>query len=282
VPAVNWIMLIAVIVLVFQFKSSGALAAAYGIAVSGTMIFTSLLTLIVINAQRGKYRTAGLIVMPVFLLLEMIFFGSNLTKLMDGGWMPMVLGLFIFTLLITWKRGSKAVAAARRQIDIKMEDFLSNSFSSVQRVPGTAIYMTSDPSLVPSALFHNLKHFKVMHAQTVFLHVVTEDVPRIAQSQRLAVQQLDDSVFTVTVRFGFREEPNVMNALAGLPAFNVQVDPMQVTFFVARTTIVSGPGVLPHWQAMLFGWMNRQSDSVAGYFNLPANCVVELGTQVSL
>ncbi|HSC74790.1 MAG TPA: KUP/HAK/KT family potassium transporter, partial [Pseudomonadales bacterium] len=282
VPVINWIMLLAVIVLVFQFKSSGALAAAYGIAVSGTMIITSLLTLIVISTQHSKYRIAGLITMPIFLLLEMIFFSSNLTKLMDGGWMPMVLGFFIFTLLITWKRGSKAVAAARRKIDIKMEDFLSSSFSSVQRVPGTAMYMTSDPSLVPSALFHNLKHFKVMHEQTIFLHVVTEDVPRIAQSQRLVVQQLDDSVFTVTVRFGFREEPDVMNALAGLPAFNVQIDPMQVTFFVARATIVSGPGVLPHWQAMLFGWMNRQSDSVAGYFNLPANCVVELGTQVSL
>ena len=282
VPAVNWIMLIAVIVLVLEFKSSGALAAAYGIAVSGTMIITSLLTLIVISAQRGKYRMAGLIAMPVFLLLEMIFFGSNLTKLMDGGWMPMVLGLFIFTLLITWKRGSKAVAAARRNIDIKMEDFLNNSFASVQRVAGTAVYMTSDPSLVPSALFHNLKHFKVMHAQTAFLHVVTEDVPRIAPAQRLNVKKLDDSIFMVTIRFGFREEPDVMNALAGLPAFHVQIDPMLVTFFVARATIVYGPGVLPQWQAMLFSWMNRQSESVASYFNLPANSVVELGTQVSL
>ncbi len=282
IPAINWMMLIAVIILVMQFKSSGALAAAYGIAVSGTMIITTLLTIIVTTTLRGSARSAGLMALPVFLLLELFFFSSNLGKLSEGGWMPMVLGLAIFTLLITWKRGSKAVAAARRQIDIRMEDFLQNDFTEVPRVPGTAAYLTSDPALVPSALFHNLKHFKVMHEQTLFLHVVTEDVPRLPVTQRLRVQRLADNVYAVTLRFGFREEPDVMQALSALPAHDIAMDPMLTTFFVARSTIINGPGILPGWQCALFGWMNRQSEGVASYFNLPHNSVVELGTQIRL
>ncbi|HQQ63347.1 MAG TPA: potassium transporter Kup [Pseudomonadales bacterium] len=282
VPVINWMMLIAVVTLVLQFQSSNALAAAYGIAVSGTMIITSVLTGIVALTLPGRTRWLALGALPVFFLMELVFFSSNATKLLHGGWMPIVLGMAIFTLLITWKKGSKAVSAARKKIDISMADFLQAGVSGAARVPGTAVYLTSDPELVPSALFHSLKHFKVMHEQIVFLHVVTEDIPRVIGSQRLAVKILADHVYAVTLRFGFREEPDVMTALAGLGSLGVQMEPMLTTFFVARASITEGAGALPSWQTGLFGWMSRQSDSAASYYHLPANAVVELGTQVTL
>lgn len=282
IPVINWMMLIAVVVLVLQFKTSGALAAAYGIAVSGTMIVTTLLTGVVAMTMSGRNRLLVLAVLPVFFLMEMVFFTSNATKLLHGGWMPIVLGLVIFTLLITWKKGSKAVSAARKKIDIRMGDFLATGISDAVRVPGTAVYLTSDPELVPSALFHSLKHFKVMHEQIVFLHIVTADTPRVPDDQRLTANALAANVYAVTLRFGFREEPDVMAALPHLEAFGVHMKVMQTTFFVARANVIDGPGALPAWQVGLFGWMSRQSESAASYYRLPANAVVELGTQVVL
>jgi KUP system potassium uptake protein len=282
IPVINWMMLVAVLVLVIEFQSSGALAAAYGIAVSGTMIITTLLAGVVAIATRGRIRTLALASLPVFFLMELVFFGSNATKLLHGGWLPIALGLAIFTLLITWKRGSKAVSEARGKIDVRMDEFLRAGVASVPRVPGTAVYLTSDPGLVPSALFHSLKHFKVMHEQIVFLHIVTEDVPRVPDSQRLVVLPLAGQIFAVTVRFGFREEPDVMAALTGLDALGVQMPPMRTTFFVARASITDGPGSLPAWQSGLFGWLSRQSESAASFYRLPANAVVELGTKITL
>ncbi len=282
IPVINWMMLIAVVVLVLEFQSSGALAAAYGIAVSGTMLITTLLTGVVALAIPGRMRTVLLISLPVFFLLELVFFASNATKLLHGGWMPILLGLAIFTLLMTWKKGSKAMSTARQKIDVSMADFLQAGMFNVTRVPGTAVYLTSDTELVPSALFHSLKHFKVMHEQIVFLHIVTEDIPRVPDNQRLVVQHLADHVYAVTMRFGFREEADVMMALAGLDALGVRMEPMLTTFFVARAGITDGPGALPAWQTGLFGWMSRQADSAASYYQLPANKVVELGTQVTL
>jgi KUP system potassium uptake protein len=282
IPVINWMMLIAVVVLVLEFQSSGALAAAYGIAVSGTMLITTLLTGIVALAIPGRMRMLALVSLPAFFLLELVFFGSNATKLLHGGWMPILLGLAIFTLLMTWKKGSKAVSMARQKIDVSMADFLQAGMFNVTRVPGTAVYLTSDTDLVPSALFHSLKHFKVMHEQIVFLHIVTENIPRVPDSQRLVVKRLAEHMYAVTLRFGFREEADAMTALAGLDALGVHLEPMLTTFFVARSGITDGPGALPAWQTGLFGWMSRQADSAASYYQLPANKVVELGTQVSL
>lgn len=282
IPAINWMMLVAVVVLVFQFKSSGAMAAAYGIAVSGTMIITTILALIVTLSAKGRIRMIYFMILPVFLLLEIIFFSSNMMKVFSGGWMPLLVGLFIFTLLITWKRGSKVISNARKSIDIPMNSFIDNNFTDIPRVPGTAVYLTSDLSLVPSALFHNLKHFKVMHERIIFLHVVTEDVPYVLTYQRLLVEKLADNVLSIKVCFGFREEPNVTEALSGLLMSDEQIDPMMTTYFVARSTVIDQGTVMPGWQTALFGWMNRQAESVAAYFNLPPNRVVELGTQIKL
>ncbi|MEY4763562.1 MAG: hypothetical protein RI907_235 [Pseudomonadota bacterium] len=283
VPTVNWLMLLGVIALVLAFKSSGALAAAYGIAVSGTMIVTTLLTAYVTRLRgEGATRRPLLIVLGLLGLLEAGFFASNLSKLGEGGWFPLSLGAFIFLMLTTWKEGSGMVAEQRRKIDIPMTDFTEHPMPDVPRVPGTAVYLTSDPGLVPSALFHNLKHYKVMHAQTVFLHLVNDNAPYVREAERLTVTNLSPGLFRIDVRFGFREQADIPAALAGLSHPGLSLEPMATTFFVARSTIIDGPGNLPAWRCALFSWMTRQAESAAIHYKLPANQVVELGTQVIL
>ncbi|TYC61230.1 potassium transporter Kup [Zoogloea oleivorans] len=282
IPSVNWLMLVAVIVLVLQFRSSAALAAAYGIAVSGTMIITTLLTVFILLMSEGRVRYGLLAALAVFGVLEALFFSSNLTKLGEGGWMPMALGAFIFLMLTTWKEGSRLLAQQRCRIDVPLAGFIKGPLPDVPRVFGTAVYLTSEPSLVPSALFHNLKHYKVMHECTVFLHVVNEDIPHIDNAERVTVTLLADGIYNVDARFGFREEPDVPAALALAAKYGLELEPMTTTYFVARSSIVDGPGQMPRWRCNLFGWMMRQSEGAATYFKLPANQVVELGTQVML
>lgn len=282
VPSVNWLMLLAVIALVLAFKSSGALAAAYGIAVSGTMIITTLLTIFVTRIQARTMRRPTLIALGAFTLLELGFFASNLSKLGEGGWFPLTLGAGIFLMLTTWKEGSGLVADQRRKIDIPMDDFIHSPRPDVPMVLGTAVYLTSDPTIVPSALFHNLKHYKVMHQQTVFLHVLNDNAPYIHSDERVSVSELSPGAFRVSVRFGFREEPDIPEALKLIQHPTLSLEPMSTTFFVARSSIVDGPGSLPAWRCALYSWMTRQAEGAATYYRLPANQVVELGTQVML
>jgi KUP system potassium uptake protein len=282
IPVVNWLMLIAVVWLVAEFRSSSALAAAYGIAVSGTMIITTLLTIFITLMLRQRFKLTLLTVMGLFLLLECLFFASNLTKIAEGGWLPMVLGLGIFILLTTWKEGSSKVAEQRCRIDIPIADFIKSPAPDVPRVAGTAVYLTSDPMLVPSALFHNLKHYKVMHERTIFLNVVNEDSPWVADAERVTIRELAPTIYSVAVRFGFREEPDVPAALEAATAQGLELEPMLTTYFVARSMILDGPGDLPAWRCALYSWMSRQSESAASYFRLPPNRVVELGTQIML
>ena len=282
IPAVNWMMLIGVIVLVLEFGSSSALAAAYGIAVSGTMIITTLLTFVVTLMLSGRTRAVLLPALLIFLLLELMFFSSNLTKVFHGGWLPLALGVFLFVMLSTWKRGSVLVAEQRRKLDIPMAAFLSDSHPDIPRVAGTAVYLTADPTMVPSALFHNLKHFKVLHERTLFLHVVTADVPYIEVAQRLKVTQLAPGMYDVALHFGFRQEVDIPLVLLGLGTHGIELEPMSTTYFVARSSVVDGPGGMPAWRCALFSWMTRQSEGATSFFNLPANQVVELGTKVML
>ncbi|MDD4912798.1 MAG: potassium transporter Kup [Sideroxydans sp.] len=282
IPAVNWMMLVGVIILVLEFGSSGALAAAYGIAVSGTMIITTMLTVFVTLMMPGRARLPLLIALALFALLEILFFGSNLTKVFSGGWMPLALGLVLFVLLATWKKGSSMIAKQRQKLDIPMEVFVSSTHPDVPRVSGTAIYLTADPKFVPSALFHNLKHFKVLHEQTLFVHVVTEDVPHISKQDRLEVRKLAPGMYDVALHFGFRQEIDIPFELEGLSKRGVSYEAMSATYFIARSNVVDGPGGLPSWRSALFSWMTRQSEGAASFFNLPPNQVVELGTKVVL
>ncbi|MBI5917951.1 MAG: potassium transporter Kup [Nitrosomonadales bacterium] len=283
IPAVNWMMLVGVVVLVFEFGSSGALASAYGIAVSGTMIITTLLSAFVTLTMLPKRAQLPLLsVLAVFVLLEFLFLSSNLTKVATGGWMPLALGLVLFTLLSTWKRGSTLVAVQRRKLDIPMAAFIAGAPLDVPRVEGTAIYLSADPAVVPSALFHNLKHFKVLHEQTLFLHVVTADVPLIAAEQRLKVSRLSAGMYNVALHFGFRQEVDIPKALEALSEHGITLEAMSTTYFIARSNVADGPGGMATWRCSLFSWMTRQSEGAASFFNLPPNQVVELGTKVVL
>ncbi|WP_051937802.1 potassium transporter Kup [Ferriphaselus sp. R-1] len=282
IPTVNWLMLFAVIVLVLQFRSSGALAAAYGIAVSGTMIITTVLAGFVVLAGTGRNRSLLLLGFALFGALELGFFGSNLTKIASGGWFPLVLGGVIFVLLTTWKLGSSLVAEQRRKLDIPVASFTSGALPDVPRVAGTAVYLTSDTTLVPSALFHTLKHYKVLHERVIFLHVVNEEVPYIAAGERLHSKELAQGIYRVDVRFGFREEPDIPQALSLASKLGLEIEAMSTSYFVARSVIVDGPGALPRWRCNLFSWLTRQSEGAAAYYRLPPNQVVELGTQMML
>ncbi|HJV28819.1 MAG TPA: potassium transporter Kup [Aromatoleum sp.] len=282
IPSVNWLMLIAVVLLVLEFRSSNALAAAYGIAVSGTMIITTVLTVFITLATPTRFRLPVLAGLALFALLECAFFASNLTKVAAGGWFPMMLGAVIFIALTTWKEGSGHVAAQRRKIDVPMDGFIRTPHTDVPKVPGTAVYLTSDTSVVPSALFHNLKHYKVMHEQTVFLHVINEEIPYISDQDRLRLTKLAPDTWQLDVHLGFREEPDLPKALEGADRVGLKLDPMLTTYFVARSVIVDGPGALSGWRCALYSWMTRQAEGAATYFRLPANQVVELGTQVML
>ncbi|MGC2164552.1 MAG: KUP/HAK/KT family potassium transporter [Gallionella sp.] len=281
IPAVNWMMLAGVILLVLEFASSDALASAYGIAVSGTMIITTLLTLFITLTFDGRARLTLLAALTAIALLEILFFSSNLTKLVSGGWMPLTLGVVLFVLLSTWKRGSSLVAEQRRKLDIPMAGFISGTQPDVPRVPGTAIYLTADPAFVPSALFHSLKHFKVLHEQTLFMHVVTADIPYVDPEQRLKVTQLAPDIYDVALHFGFRQQVNIPEALEGLSPI-LQLDSMNTTFFTARANVSDGPGGMSPWRCALYAWMTRQSEGAATFYDLPANQVVELGTKIYL
>lgn len=282
VPSINWIMLVMVLILVVGFGSSSALASAYGIAVSGTMTITTILLTFIVLHSAIKYKKALLVSLLAFGILEVLFLASNLTKIENGGWLPLVVGVVIYTLLSIWKKGSNMVSEQRRSINFPMKDFLKGSVSDVPRVQGTAVYLTSDMSLVPSALFHNLKHYKVMHEQTVFLYVTSPNVPYIADDKRLEVEDIAPNVFGITVHFGFREETDVSAALSRLSHPNLKLDAMDTTYFLARSTLVDGESGLNRAEFALFSGMFRQAEGVAAYFNLPPNRVVELGTQISL
>ena len=282
IGSVNWIMLIGVILLVLEFRSSSALAGAYGIAVSGTMVITTLLASVVVFATRGKFRALVLAMLAVFLLLEVLFFTSNLAKIADGGWFPLVLGAAIFLMLMTWKKGSHLVAAQRAKLDLPVAGFAASMLKEVPRVSGTAVYLASDPLLVPSALFHNLKHYHVLHERIVLLHVQTEEVPYFNDSHRLAVVASGPGLWSIRMHFGFREMPDVPAALAWATEAGLDIDPMNTTYFIARSVIQDGPGGMARWRCALYAWMTRQAEGAGSHFNLPPNRVVELGTQVLL
>ncbi|MEN9433003.1 MAG: hypothetical protein RLZZ422_592 [Pseudomonadota bacterium] len=282
ISSLNGMMLLAVLILVASFGSSSALASAYGVAVSGTMLITSFLV-IVVAYTRPNQRLRRVIISVILIssIFEVLFLLSNLTKIANGGWLPLVLGALIFTLLSTWKKGSVIVAEQRKRINMTIRRFIDEVYPSAGRIAGTAIYLNSSNSLVPSRLFHNLKHYKVLHENIVFLHVNIEEIPYVSIENRLAIIELASGIYTVNVHFGFREEPNLRTALQLATIQQVPID-HRSSYFVARTTIVKCAGILPYWQCALFSVMMRQSESAATYFHLPASQVVEIGTQITV
>ncbi|MBL8244873.1 MAG: potassium transporter Kup [Rhodanobacteraceae bacterium] len=281
VPAINWAMLVAVLLLVLAFGSSGALAAAYGIAVSGTMIVTTLLTLVIATRRGSRGRNWLLAFLLPVLLLEGVFFASNATKFMHGGWFPLALGAAIFVLLTTWRRGSSLIARERERLDLPMSACPDSLAGAVPRVPGTAIYLNSDPDRVPSALLHCVKHFKVLHERILFVHTDFLEVPYVTDARRVSVEALGKGLFDVRVRFGFREEPDLPAALRKHDA-SLLAEDIATTWVVGRSSIADGPGKLPSWRAHVYSAMARHAEDAGSWFRLPPNQIVELGTRVML
>ncbi len=283
IPSVNWIMMVAVFVVVIQFKTSSALAAAYGVAVSATMVITSLLALSVITGRREiRHRISLVAAFGLFMFFELAFLFSNLSKFFDGGWFPVALGVALFGILVTWNKGSKLMAAQRGKLEIPVTDFVEMFNEGILRVPGTGVYLTSDPKSASSALFHALKHFKSLHERIVLVHVETLDVPYVEASQRARVEVLKSGLYAVTLSYGFREQPDIAHAILELAFDGVRVNPLEVSYFIARSTIASAPGGMHLARRSLFTWLARQADSAGHYYKLPPNQVVELGTQVHL
>ena len=283
IPTLNWALMIMVIILVLFFQSSSNLAAAYGIAVTGAMfIDTILLAVVLITLWRWPlWKAAPLI--AVFIVVDMAYLGANLLKVPQGGWVPLVIGLFIFTLLTTWSRGRQLMRQSMTEGTIPMEVFAKSANTSAKRVQGTAIFMASTAAGVPSALLHNIKHNKVLHERVVVLTVAIQDVPFVDEAKRCEMKDLGQGFYRLTLKYGFLEETNIPLALKQAEICGGPFEMMRTSFFLSRQTLIASekPG-MAIWREKLFAWMLRNAASAMEFFRLPSNRVVELGSQVEI
>ena len=282
-PFVNWMLATFVACLVLGFESSTHLAAAYGIAVTGTMIIDALL-LAVVAALLWKWKPiVVLLVIGLFLLIDLSFFTANLTKLTHGGWFPLAIGLVIFLVLTTWKRGRALLWERVSKDALELDTFLNAVSDRVPRVPGTAIFMTGTATGTPGSLLHNLKHNKVLHEQVVVLTVRFEEIPYVPEDQRFELTVLPKNFYRLRLHYGFMEEPNIPDALRRAEQKGLHCDPMQSSYFLSRETVIpsSKPGMAV-WREHIFAWMSRSATSAMDFFNIPPNRVVELGTQIEI
>ena len=283
-PAVNMALLIGVLAAVLAFGSSSALAGAYGIAVTLTMAITTVLTWFVI---RNSWRLPLFIVAPatlLFLAVDLMLFAGCATKLMDGGWFPLALGALLFALMSTWARGREILLAAIRREGLPLTEFVDTvDLADVARAARTAVYPVADPSTVPKALLHNLKHYQTLHETNVILTVAFREVPWVPVGERARVESLGRGFWRVTLRFGFLDRPDVPAALAQVAAQGLRVPLFETSWFLSRDWVVSTPGGgMATWRERLFAVMARNATGAADYFCLPDNAVVELGTRVQI
>jgi len=281
---VNWAMLVLVVLIVLEFRSSSAIASAYGVAVSGTMVLTTALIGVVAYMSGGRakpYLLAGIAVIGV---AELVFFAANATKFAEGGWFPLACGVVIFTMLTTWKRAESIVTAREGKIRVPVEAFPTMLGPDIPRVEGTAVYLSPDSDSVPPVLLHNLKHNKVLHERVVFLTIVDAEVPRVADAERTELRVIERGrLYQALLSYGFMEEPDVPKGLKLLERHGLRFEPMQTTYFLGKSTIARAarPGLFT-WRRELFRWMQRNSPATAEYFNLVPERVVELGTRVTI
>ncbi|MCW2246026.1 KUP system potassium uptake protein [Azospirillum fermentarium] len=280
----NWGLLFAIIGLVLWFESSGNLAAAYGIAVTGTMLISTILALVVARRRWHWSVLLCVLVGGVFLIVDVAFFAANIIKVPQGGWAPLAIGVVTLFLMSTWRRGRAVLSRRLAEDSLPLEDFVKRQAKSpIHRVKGTAVFMTSGAGTVPIAMLHNLKHNQVLHERVVFLTVLVDDVPRVPAKDRVTVEGLAEGFYRIVVRYGFSQEPNIPNALRLCKALGLEFDMMTTSFFLGRETLI--PKMQPpmaQWREKLFVVMSRTSVSATDFFKIPPNRVVELGTQVQL
>jgi KUP system potassium uptake protein len=283
-PGVNWGLMLAVAILVVGFKSSNNMAAAYGIAVTGDMVITSILaTIVAAKVWNWGWLRAGAL-FACFLVVELTFLFANLEKIPDGGWFPLAVGVVVFTLMTTWKRGRQLLAERLQGEAIKLDMFIDSLLLAMPvRVPGTAVFMNSDPAGVPHALLHNLMHNKVLHERIVILSVRVFDVPYVPEIDRVEVARLKGDFYRVIVQYGFKDEPDIPRAIELCAQQGLKVDMMETSFFLGRETLIPRLGSeMALWREKLFIAMFRNAGSATSFFKIPSNRVVELGTQVVL
>jgi KUP system potassium uptake protein len=285
ISGINWLLMIGCILTVLSFRTSSNLAAAYGVAVTTTMLITSLLFFVVARERWGWHTMAAGTLTGLFLIIDGAFFGANIIKVGQGGWLPLVIAGVIFTVMITWKRGRR-ILAERIQAEARpLDDFLAEARGeTITRVPGTAIFMSGTASKTPPALRHNLEHNKVLHQQVIFVTVKTEQIPYVPEEQRLEVEHLGDGIYRAKVHYGFMEDPNIPAVLAAgegdaLP----RLDPDDTTYFLGRETIISTSRAgMAEWREKLFALMSRNATTATAFFGIPPDRVVELGEQIEL
>jgi KUP system potassium uptake protein len=283
-PRVNRLLLIGVLLLVLLFRTSSGLASAYGIAVSTTMVCDGIMGFVVIwKLWNWKAATAAALIVP-FVVVDMTFFAANLLKLLEGAWVPLLFGAVVVVLIWTWRRGAGILTAKTRRIEVPLTDLIKSLEKRPPHiVKGTAVFLTSDPAFVPTALLHNLKHNKVLHEHNVILTIETAQEPRVDLADRVKMEAISDKFATVRLRFGFMESPNVPKALVIARKLGWQFDIMATSFFVSRRSLKpSAQSGMPQWQDHLFIAMSRSANDATDYFQIPTGRVVEVGTQVTI
>jgi KUP system potassium uptake protein len=282
-PFINWALMVFVIALVLGFRSSSNLAAAYGVAVTGTMLITTILfSIVVFKVWRWNPIKASLVV-GVFLAIDLSFFAATATKITHGGWFPLAVGLVAFILLMTWKKGRALLIRRIADDTLPVETFLNSLGANVTRVRGTAVFLTAHTDGIPHALLHNLKHNKVIHERVVLLTVVIDDVPHLPDTERIEVHHIGRRFYRVLVRYGYMDDTDVPAALKCASGLDLGPDDMDTSYFLGRETLIPSarPG-MALWREGLFAWMTRNATSAMDFFKLPPNRVVELGTQVEI
>jgi KUP system potassium uptake protein len=283
IPAVNWALMLAAIGLVIGFRSSSNLASAYGVAVTTDMVFTTIL-FVVVARTLWHWSIPVLVLMgAAFLTVDLGFWAANIVKVPDGGWVPLVVAAFMFTIMTTWKRGRQLLYQRLETGSLPLDTFINNVLEHPPiRVPGTAIFMSSNPTGTPSALLHNLKHNKVLHERVVFLKVVTNEIPVVAPGDRVDVESFGHNFYRITLHYGFTEDPDVPAALKNVPGMKFNI--MDTTFFLGgeRLIATSRRRGMALWREKLFVWMSQNARGATSFFCLPPNRVVEVGAQIEL
>jgi KUP system potassium uptake protein len=283
IPSINWALLVMVLLLIFGFGESSNLAAAYGIAVTGTMFISTCMVGVLIRRVWHWPLYAVVAFEAVFLFIDGLYFTSNLTKVPDGGWFPLLVAVIVFLLLTTWSRGRKLMLERMREAAMPIKIFIDSAASSATRVSGTAVFMTSTPEGVPPALLHNLKHNRVLHDRVILLTVRVTNMPYFPEEDRFLHEDLGQGFHRVVLRYGFMEEPDVPAHLKGFDGCGAEFRMMETSFFLSRQTLLASerPG-MAIWREKLFAWMLRNAESAMEFFRLPTNRVVELGSQIEI
>ena len=284
IPRINMLLLISVTLLVLMFRSSSALASAYGISVTGTMVVTGMMGFVVVwRVWKWSPFAAAALIAP-FLFLDLTFLAANLLKVLEGGWVPLALGAVVMLLMYTWRRGSRLLFEKSRKLEFPLADLVAMlEKRPPQRVSGTAVFLTSDPVSAPTALMHSLKHYKVLHEKNVILTIETAPTPRIDPVERVRLEEVSKTFTKVTLRFGFMESPNVPKALAIARKLGWQFDIMSTSFFLSRRALKpAAHSGMPRWQDHLFIALSRTANDATDYFQIPSGRVVEVGTQVTV